>query len=146
MQHFTLIGFILLIGLTTLSAKGVPASKGAPFFVQLTTFDVRKVNGSVEIIWKTSVEKNSAYFEVQRSLDGTIWEVIQIAKSKGAINKSAVYQVLDVIPNQEGNYYRLKQVDNNDEVSYSNTLYIAQELDASLDFMIDEKLVPSTTY
>lgn len=146
MQHFTLIGFILLLAFTTLSAKGVPASKGTPLFVQLTTFDVRKVNGSVEIIWKTSVEKNNAYFEVQRSLDGTTWEVIQIAKSKGAINKSAVYQALDVIPNQEGNYYRLKQVDNNGEVSYSDTLHIDQTLDASLDLMIDEKPISSTNY
>lgn len=146
MQHFTLIGFILLLAFNTTTAKSLPASKGVDLFVKITNFDVRKVNGSVEIVWKTSVEKNNAFFEVQRSLDGTTWEVIQVAKSKGAVNKSAVYQVLDIIPNQEGNYYRLKQVDQNGEVTYSDTLHIAQTLDASLDFMIDEKPSSTTAY
>lgn len=72
--------------------------------------------------WVTGKEMNSEYFEVERSFDGyTFEEVAEVFSAPGKIS-THFYQYLD--PNlkkisAEKIFYRLKQVDNQGNASYS---------------------------
>ena len=77
--------------------------------IQLGNFTARVVGNAVELKWETLSELSSAsIFEVERSLDGTNFEVIGIRKlmgNTGGVNK---YNMRDGVPPTGKVYYRLK--------------------------------------
>jgi hypothetical protein len=86
-----------------------------------TRFDVQcQPNKSTSINWSTSKEINNNYFEVEKSANGITWGSLSKVSGSGnsAVQKS--YQVNDA---QGGAaFYRLKQVDLDGKVTYSNTV------------------------
>ena len=78
-----------------------------------------KIIKKVRCEWSTATEINNNYFSVQRSQDGINFE--QIGTVQGAGNSSATlnYVFYDERPYSQVSYYRLKQVDFNNEFSYS---------------------------
>jgi len=84
------------------------------------------INGSnVMLDWQTLSETNNNYFEIQRSSDGIIWEIL--ATIKGANNSNYVinYNYIDRNPLKETSFYRLKQVDNNGISTYTIILSVS---------------------
>ncbi|WP_447641148.1 MULTISPECIES: T9SS type A sorting domain-containing protein [Chitinophagaceae] len=71
-------------------------------------------DNSVKLAWTTAQEINNAYFEVQRSSDGTTFYSIATVNSK-AINGNSTtpvdYTYRDSLPLSGNNYYRLNQFD-----------------------------------
>lgn len=94
--------------------------------VSLTGFGVQCVpDKSVRISWSTSQELNSAYFEVQKSSDGVDWTTVGRVNGYGNSGSPKNYQATDF---QGGPaQYRLKQVDRNGDVAYSNVVQSACE-------------------
>lgn len=73
-----------------------------------------------EIVWKTSMENNLSYFEIEGSTNAK--DFATIAKVKGQNNKQgAVYQQM-VEQKETIVYYRLKSVDFDGKTSYSNII------------------------
>lgn len=76
-------------------------------------------NQGVYIIWETSTEVNSNYFDIERSSDGQSWVTIATRQAAGHTQSKVAYQVLDPNPLKGLNFYRLKQVDQDDSHQYS---------------------------
>jgi hypothetical protein len=98
----------------------------APLPVHLVDFQGKAVGGQVALTWETAWEQNSDYFEIQRSQDakefGTVGRIPAVEYS----DHKQTYAWLDQEPLVGTVYYRLKQVDkNNDQsVTYSNLIAV----------------------
>ncbi len=80
-------------------------------------------NNDVKLVWSTIQEINSAYFEIEKSVDGDHFITVGEIKGGGNTNKLAKYEYYDYdIFNDV--YYRIKQVDINGIASYSKLIHI----------------------
>lgn len=86
-----------------------------PLPVELGNFKCSSDKTGTQLNWTTYNEKNNAYFSVQRSQNGADFE--EIGRVEGAINSNEIknYSFKDNLPKRGVNYYRLKQVDVNDD-------------------------------
>jgi hypothetical protein len=91
--------------------------------VGLLSFEGTPENNSVKLLWSTSRETKSRYFEVQRSIDGYNYQTIAKINSTGNSAAPQDYLYLD---HQAGavNYYRLRLTDNDGKTSLSKTVLI----------------------
>lgn len=102
----------------------------APFSAAIggSTLAVRKINlnpqysnNQVAVNWTTESEINSAYFEVERSYDGNVFEQAGKINSQAVNGSNGAYSITDKsfrygVPVL---YYRIKAVDINGIISYS---------------------------
>ncbi|TAE19658.1 MAG: T9SS C-terminal target domain-containing protein [Bacteroidetes bacterium] len=86
----------------------------------------RKDAENVMLRWNTNLEMNNKGFEVQASTDKQNFEMVTFVDGKGDINTPAQYNLL--VANANDAYYRLKQVDNNGNFTYSAIVFIAGEM------------------
>lgn len=69
--------------------------------------------------WATGTEDNNAGFEVERSSDQKKWDNIRKIDESSAL--ASAYEFIDKHPKAGMNYYRLKQLDLDGKMAYSNT-------------------------
>ena len=81
-------------------------------------------NQYVDLKWVTSNEINSKYFNVQRSADGIQFQNFTQVNAADYSNTSEEYTAIDYHPNMGVNFYRLQEVDNTGNVSYSPIVLI----------------------
>jgi len=97
--------------------------------VELSSFTAENVDGEVILKWSTATETNNQGFEVERSQKSGVrsqndWLNISFIEGKGTTTEMTDYSYKDKITNP-GNYvYRLKQVDFDGTVSYSDEVEI----------------------
>lgn len=96
-------------------------SIGTPLPIELLDFTVKSDDDKVDIVWHTATEINNDFFSIQRSLDGKIWETIEVIDGAGHSSTILGYQTSDPSPFEGTSYYRLKQTDFDGEKSYSLT-------------------------
>ncbi len=93
--------------------------------VKIISFTGSNVNNQYTALhWATSSEINSKYFDVQRSDDGigfTTFEQVNAAGNSSIIHN---YSADDYHPNNGYNFYRLKMVDLDGAISYSNIITV----------------------
>lgn len=103
-----------------------------PLPVTLTGFGaVRQAGGMVRLRWNTASEQHSAYFEVQRSLDGSTFASIATVAARGTTSQAQDYTSLDGAAPAGQLYYRLRQVDSNGSAQYSPTATLAATVAAA---------------
>jgi hypothetical protein len=93
-----------------------------PLPVELAAFTATaKGPAAVRLAWATASEKNSAAFEVERSLDGTQFGRIGTKDAAGTSSAPRTYALTDAhLPAGASRlYYRLRQVDRDDTFTYS---------------------------
>jgi hypothetical protein len=89
--------------------------------VKLVFFTAAKSREGVLCKWRTAAELNADYFEVERSTDEVQWQSAAMVKAKGNSNAPQDYTATDFDAElKQTTYYRLKQVDYNGAVAYSN--------------------------
>jgi hypothetical protein len=91
-----------------------------PLPIELLEFEAEKTGDNVLTKWVTASETNNAYFNIERSAGGIIFEKIGEVQGAGNSNSMLSYQFVDENPLIGQNYYRLKQVDFNGDFSYSD--------------------------
>ena len=109
------------------------------FPVEWLGFDAKNVSNEVLLGWATAKEQNSSYFEVERSLDGLIFEAIGRVEASGNTDNVRRYSFTDHdIYNMNGQTvaYRLRQVDIDGSFSYSNVKQLDLSVRSSLDLNI----------
>jgi hypothetical protein len=84
-----------------------------PLPVSMSYFKLNCVEEDVEIIWQTSSEHSSDYFQLESSLDGVNWELGQTLPAAGFSQELINYNAVDLDASRNQKYYRLKQVDFN---------------------------------
>lgn len=93
---------------------------GATLPVTLSSFKVHSDGRRVRIEWTTASEQDNDRFEIERSVDGTLWETVASVKGKGNSSSKTSYSAFDNSPLSNAvNYYRLKQIDLDGKFSFS---------------------------
>ena len=90
---------------------------------RLLNFTATKVQGTsqVQVVWKTENEENYTHFTVLRSVNnGTSFDVLGSVSSTGL----GTYSLLDKNPVSGKNLYKLKQVDINNTITYSDVVEV----------------------
>jgi hypothetical protein len=95
-----------------------------PLPLTLLEFNGYETGDKVTLNWSTSAEKNTAYFEVERSCDGIHFEKINTIKASGNASIVNKYTDYDLYPCAGKSYYRLKQVDMDSRFTYSKIIMV----------------------
>ena len=117
--------------------------------VELTTFNASVSGNSIKLIWKTASEKNNYGFEVQRK-DKDLekaWENIGFIKGFNTSSAQKEYTFLDENPPVSSLLYRLKQINTNGSIEYSDIININFQVptEFALDQNYPNPFNPSTT-
>lgn len=81
--------------------------------VELISFDGHCNNDEVSLKWITASESNNSYFVIEKSKDGNNWTEATRVLSSGNSNSIKHYNYNDEHPYRDLSYYRLVQVDKN---------------------------------
>lgn len=101
--------------------------------VELLYFEASYGSGSTELVWATAMEENNSHFEVERSLDGRVFEHIGSEPGYGNSSNIVEYMFIDpMVPGQKAPiYYRLKQVDYDGKYEYSAVIHVLTDGEAN---------------
>ncbi|MFD1872065.1 T9SS type A sorting domain-containing protein [Hymenobacter bucti] len=114
------------ISMSTATRKASTTSVPSPLPVELISF-----TGTVDahdiatLHWSTASERNSAYFALERSLDGTTFTEAGRVAAATISSQTITYQWPDPKRLLSPTYYRLRQVDTNGTTQYSNVVTLA---------------------
>ncbi len=87
--------------------------------VEWLYFNATGNDNTVELNWATASELNSSYFAVERTTDGIIYSEIDRVAAAGSTSFMHSYAATDFFPVSGTNYYRIRQVDLNGTIHYS---------------------------
>lgn len=88
--------------------------------VELTSFQAVQQNTHVHLQWETSSERNTSHFSIERSINGVDFKEVGSILGSGDGVVVNQYTWKDISPEEGINYYRLKIIDNDNSVEYSN--------------------------
>jgi hypothetical protein len=86
---------------------------------ELLNFSATPKNQSVQLNWTTATEANLDYFEVEKAANGIDFHAFDKVFGTGNSSQKTHYETIDNQPFKGINYYRLKMVDWNGRVDYS---------------------------
>ena len=104
-------------------AKTFDASGVLP--VTFAAFTVTRQNHAALLQWTTEGELNNKLFEIEHSTDALTFAKIGETVAKIPANITHDYNFLHHNPNHGSNYYRLKQIDNDGNYTYSKIINIS---------------------
>jgi hypothetical protein len=81
----------------------------------------KEMQKTVVLNWTTIQEENNFGFEVQKSIDGEEWTVLDTVAGKGNSSQPVDYEFTDSDPVLGKNYYRLRQIAPLCRFTFSNT-------------------------
>lgn len=103
-----------------------------PLNVNWIDFYAKKSGDNAILFWATESETNADRFEVERSDNGgENFYSVGYVKAGGTTNEIKKYEFKDENLKTEKTYYRLKQVDFNNEVSYSKIINVDLTVNAN---------------
>lgn len=98
-----------------------------PLSTKLLDLNAKEKEGIVILSWKTGSEQNNKGFNIEVSSNGKDWKTIGFEASRhfeGTCNTQMNYEWKDFSPMAQKIYYRLKQIDHDNQYSYTKTLTI----------------------
>lgn len=95
-----------------------------PLPVVLINFNGYLQQKNISLQWTTSSESNSSHFELEKSFDGTNFRQIASIAAAGYSTSVKQYSWLDQEQPSEINYYRLKMIDLDGKILYSEVRLI----------------------
>lgn len=126
-----LVSFIQnLDGKEILQGTKVALEELSPLPVELTSFTAKANSGKIQLDWTTATELNNSGFEIERSFDGNTFFAIGFIKGNGTTTEPRSYSFVDEFEYNatQSIYYRLKQVDYNGSVNYSDVIAVVIEM------------------
>lgn len=111
------------------------AGSTGPLPVKLTGFSAVRKGSQIDLFWKTMTEANNQGFYIQRSSNGINFTDLDFVSSKainGYSNTALQYTLTDFQPQKGNNYYRLRQVDKDGKITYSQAVLIKENPEAGL--------------
>ncbi|MEO6133561.1 MAG: T9SS type A sorting domain-containing protein [Ginsengibacter sp.] len=105
--------------------QGIRLSFGTAVVVPLNLlrFEVLKNKTTVQLSWQTTNEINTSHFTLQRSANGTIFNIIGRVEAKNTSGNND-YSFTDANPVDGVNFYRLQMVDIDGKTTYSSIIKI----------------------
>lgn len=105
-------------GPSAFQSTGV-AALSAALPVVLASFTASNNNNVASLTWTTTQEINTAYFTIERSSNGAIWNAIGTVNANGNTNTPVKYNFTDAAALKTITYYRLAMVDLDGRKEYS---------------------------
>ncbi|WP_304064097.1 phospholipase D-like domain-containing protein [Pedobacter glucosidilyticus] len=99
------------------TVAGTTVSTALP--VVLNKFEAVKQATQVNLNWSTASEKSNSHFEILKSSDAKNWILLSTIQGQGTKDGVSTYNYTDINPEVGNNYYQLKQVDFNGDVTLS---------------------------
>ncbi|GMU90292.1 MAG: hypothetical protein AMXMBFR49_24970 [Chlorobiota bacterium] len=90
--------------------------------VELASFSASVTAAGVELKWTTATETNNFGFSIERRSENSDFTEIGFVKGNGTSTVTNSYSFVDTRPLEGAVYYRLKQIDLDGSVSYSNEI------------------------
>ncbi len=90
--------------------------------VELASFSASVTTAGVELKWTTATETNNYGFSIERRSEGSDFAEIGFVKGNGTSTVINSYSFVDTKPLNGSVYYRLKQIDLDGSVNYSNEI------------------------
>lgn len=119
--------------------------------VELTSFNAIAKMNEVTLDWSTATETNNSGFAIERrenSTAGTAWETVAFVEGKGTTTERQSYTYTDKVAAAGKYSYRLKQIDYDGSITYSNVVEVEAGLMPkifSLEQNYPNPFNPSTT-
>ncbi len=107
-----------LVELDSYQPVVVPCGQVLP--VELVSFDVEGENETALVTWQTASEQGSSHFDVERSVDGRVFESIGSVEASHNSQQMIQYELVDDSPLEGLSFYRLKSVDLDGSYDFSN--------------------------
>jgi len=115
--------------ITGFSGFFVSGSSIIPLPLTLTEFSGKTIKAGNQLHWMTTMEENTAYFEIQRKGDDPVFADLAKVPAAGNSNQPLQYDYLDA--RAAGAYsYRLKMVDIDGKFTYSRIVALGSAADA----------------
>lgn len=92
--------------------------------VEMTKFNASPTNEGILLNWQTVSEWQNEGFEIEHSMNGREWQLINFTKGSGSSFETHDYSYLHKNPLAGSNFYRLKQMDYDGNFEYSNVISI----------------------
>lgn len=96
--------------------------------IEFASLHATATDKAVFIDWVTASEQNNSHFEVERSLDMKVFTTVAIVLDgfeTASTGKSYKFkEAAGKVKNGKTVYYRLKQIDNNNQVHYSTVMAV----------------------
>jgi hypothetical protein len=104
----------------TLQIRNIQIGGSSALPVELLNFKAEKQDNRVNLTWQTASETNNDRFEIERSNDGKLYQVVGVVKGFGTTHVAQNYSFTDyATPSVTVCYYRLKQIDFDGSFDYS---------------------------
>lgn len=95
-----------------------------------TSVKATETSGGINVEWKTASETSIVRYEVERSADAITYTTIANTTAKGQVQND--YSLLDRSPFKGNNYYRIKAIEANGDVKYSQVVVVKKEQKAEV--------------
>ncbi len=114
-----------------------------PLPVELVDFSGKRIDRNINLTWSTASENNNDYFELHRSEDGILYQLVNTIEGAGYSNNLLQYIYDDLDAKEDVlNYYKIKQVDFNGDFTWYGPISVEPgEKDQSLSLFPN----PATT-
>ncbi len=111
------------VNYSTFTTRTIYPKITKPLPVTLVYFEVKEQNSKAILTWRTAMEKNTSYFQVEQSTDGIQFKYLGKVSATGTTNEPTDYKFIDYnLNSQKHKYYRLKAIDYDQTYSYSNII------------------------
>jgi hypothetical protein len=97
---------------------------GCPLSEDELSLTGSKVNNQIELVWSTESEKEVDYFELEHSIDGENWNLMQKVNATGDADAGDTYRHTDAKPAIGINMYRVNQYHTDGSFGYSETVSV----------------------
>jgi len=99
--------------------------------ITLQQFTGQLSHGTALLKWQTATERNVAYFNIQRSVDGVRFTTIGKKTAIGNSTNKQDYNYSDIVtnvnPTPTALFYRLQEIDKNGSINYSKIIRLAND-------------------
>jgi hypothetical protein len=92
--------------------------------VTLINLKAYQKTGGIQVEWTTLTELNSDRFEVEKSIDGQNFTRIGVVTARGNSSTALNYKLFDPSAQTGAYFYRIKSLDKDGSVQYSNILKV----------------------
>lgn len=110
------------LGISSLSPFSVVSSTVLP--VEFISFEATQKTSTVQLNWVTALEQNNRGFSIEHSLNGRDFSPLDFISSRGISFSNNDYAYCHYSPVQGPNYYRLKQIDQDGQFSFSDIIMV----------------------
>lgn len=119
--------YVQFDGISDFSGGGAQVEVGGTLPVELVSFTGEVIDNAVQLRWTTASESQSLAFEIERSYQGPDFQAIGRVDAAGNSSKNITYDYWDSpFQNREPTaLYRLKQIDIDGSIQYSNVIEVA---------------------